>query len=99
MTNQTIKNPVGYIKLSSRRNLTEDERKERSLETQSSWYDHGYEVMEIEGYMDLSRIHSALHNRFYKPSFGKFGGGISIGGVEQFDDNHILVEFIYHIGD
>ena len=99
MTNHNNETAIGTIKLSSRRNLTKQEREERNLETMSSWYDHGYEVFEITGEMDLCRIQSALHHKFYRPSYGKFGGGISIGKVEKFDDNHVLVEFIYHIGD
>jgi hypothetical protein len=99
MTNTTTKSPVGFIKMSTRRPLTPDEIKTRNLMTQSSWYDHGYEVFEVRGEMDMDRIKSALHKRFYVPSCGKFGGGTSIGQVSKFDDNHILVEFIYHIGD
>ena len=85
--------------MKSRRPLPEEERKAMSLETQSAWYDHSYEIFEVVGYMDLSKIKSALHNRFWAPSCGKFGGGLSIGRVEQYDDNHVWVEFIFHIGD
>lgn len=95
----TTEKPVGFIKISTRRNLTPEEIKARDLMTQSAWYDHGWEVYEVKGEMDLSRIKSALHNRFFRPSYGKFGGGTSIGNVEKFDENHVLVEFIYHIGD
>jgi len=97
--NTTTKSPTGYIKISTRRSLTPDEIQDRNLMTQSSWYDHSYSVFEIRGTMDLGRIHSALHKTYWKPSCGKFGGGLSIGQVSKFDDNHVLVEFIYHIGD
>jgi len=93
------KPPVGYLRMKSRRPLTEEERNTRNLKSQSSWYDHGYEVFEVVGPMDTSRILSALHKRFYAPSYGKFGGGLSIGTVTEFDPTHVLVEFIYHIGD
>jgi len=92
-----IKNPIGY--LTDRHDLTPKECKDRNLITQSEWYNHHYAIFKVVGPMDLNRIWQGLHDRFWTPSCGKFGGGTSIGKVTKEDDNHILVEFIYHIGD
>jgi hypothetical protein len=98
-TTSPVSNPVGSFNMSSRRFLTAEECNARGLKTQSSWYDHSYCLFTVKGQMDLSRIQQAMHRKFYTPSCGKFGGGLSIGAVSREDDTHVLVEFIYHIGD
>ena len=69
------------------------------LPSQSAWYDHSYYKVPYIGALDLSKAQSALHKKFWRPSFGKFGGGTSVGSVKDLGDNSLLVELIYHIGD
>lgn len=91
--------PVGFLRMKSRKDLSNDEARARGLQTQSAWYDHTYSIFEVVGPMDINRIHTGLNERVWSPSCGKFGGGTSIGSVTAEDANHVLVEFIYSIGD
>ena len=73
--------------------------------TQSAWYDHSYAEVPFTGVNDGPRIQSAIHKKVYRPSYGKFGGGTSLGTVKvvSYDPatqkGLIALEFIYHIGD
>jgi len=76
------------------------------LRTQSAWYDHAYYEVPFRSMpSDLNRLKSALHARLYSASYGKFGGGTSVGDVTVTDYDPMLrrgtlrVECIYHIGD
>ena len=68
-------------------------------QAQSSWYDHGFFEVPFEGEANIGRMQAAIQKKVNVPSFGKFGGGRSLGKVELARPGVLRVEMIYHIGD
>jgi hypothetical protein len=81
---------IGGIKWKRRESIGE--------QTQSAYYDHSFYIVPFYGPYDKGRMWNAL-NRLYPAQFNKFGGYTTVSNIEQLDDNHIMVELCYHIGD
>jgi hypothetical protein len=67
--------------------------------SQSAWYDHSFVIYPFTGTFNAGKMHDALRKKFGRASYGKFGGGESIGKIELVGPGWIEVEHIYHIGD
>ncbi len=70
---------------------------------QSSYYDHTYYKVKVDGEINTALIHSALNRSWdvgvNAARYGKFGGYNSIGRVIDNGDGTVTIESIYHIGD
>lgn len=67
----------------------------------SGYYDTSYYSYTVNGPIDINLIYEALNevNRGQAYRYGCFGGYTSFGQVTKINNNTIMVEEVYHVGD
>lgn len=63
-----------------------------------SYYDMNYYKVPFTGAYEPHKMRSALY-KLYPNTGNYFGGYTTIGSIERFDETHVKVEMVYHMGN